>query len=339
MSSTPQKSLWRDVRRWLPGVFISIVAIFLILSLANMQDLGKAFQSIPAVNIGAAVLLSAISLLVRGNAWRILLEGKPSFRQSFFILNEGYLLNNLFPLRAGEIARAVFMGRAIRVSPFHVLSTIVIERAFDIGIAAALLLSTLPLALGMESFRPVGIATLVLVTAGFVVLFLMARYPDRVHAIALRLGGRWKLVKKYMIPQVDSLLDGLSALRSPRQFLLSLFWIALTWVFWVAVYYVMLLAIAPAAPLWWAMFVDSTLAAFAAIPSAPASVGIYEGSLIGALGLLGISASTALAYAIVMHVIQILLTGLFGLWGLAREQKSLSSIQADIRLEKTSLTE
>jgi len=53
------------------------------------------------------------------------------------------------------------MGKTINVSPF----TSCLDHyraAFDLIVAATLLLSTLPLALGVEWARPAGIATLVL---------------------------------------------------------------------------------------------------------------------------------------------------------------------------------
>jgi hypothetical protein len=65
------------------------------------------------------------------------------------------------------------------VSPLHVLSTIVIERAFDLAMAAILLLTTLPLALGMAWARPVAIITLVVVISGLIALYLVARNNER----------------------------------------------------------------------------------------------------------------------------------------------------------------
>ncbi|NMC79026.1 MAG: hypothetical protein GYA59_06675, partial [Chloroflexi bacterium] len=107
-----KKSLWRDVRRWLPGVLISVVALFALFRLASWQDLGMAFSTIQPLNLGVALCLTILSLGTRGLAWRVLLERKATLRQAFFVVNEGYLLNNLFPLRAGEFGRAVFMGKA-----------------------------------------------------------------------------------------------------------------------------------------------------------------------------------------------------------------------------------
>jgi glycosyltransferase 2 family protein len=329
-------SLWRDAKRWLPGVVISLVALFVVFRFVNWQELSAAWgTAAQPLNILAAVLLSILSVCVRAFLWKTLLKGRTSFINSFFIINIGYLLNNLFPLRAGEIGRAVFMGRSSGLGPFHVLSTIVLERAFDLMAAAILLLSTLPLAFGQDWMRPVATVTLLIVFSALVVLYLMARYSRWVHDLILRLGSRWPLVQRYLVPQVDALLDGLSALTSLRSFATALVWVALSWTLWQIIYYVMLVAIAPGAPFWWAIFMDAVLALGMAIPSAPAGLGVYEASVVAALSVLGISASTALAFAIVMHFLQFAITAVFGFWGLAREGKSLSSLWSEVNLNRT----
>lgn len=325
-----RKSLWRDARRWLPGVLISAVALFAVFRLASWQDLGLAFSTIRPANLGAALVLTLISLGTRALAWRVLLERKTTFRQAFFMVNEGYLLNNLFPLRAGEFGRAVFMGRATGLGSLHVLSTIVIERAFDMAMAAGLLLATLPLALGMAWARPVAVLTLALVVLGLAALYLMARYNQQVQAWLSQLGKRWPLVEKHLLPRLGSLLNGLRVLTRPSQFLQSLFWIAASWVLWIIIYYLMLLPIAPQARLWWAAFADSVLALGIAIPSAPGALGVFEAAMVGALTLLGVPASAALAYAIMMHFLQFTVTAILGFWGLAQERRSLSTLFAEI---------
>lgn len=334
MTLPKPRSIWQEARRWLPGVLISIVALFVLFRLANWQDLGLAFQSIRLWNLLIALVLTLASLVVRSAAWKALLADRPKLLDAFSIICQGYLLNNLFPLRLGEIGRAVFMGKKIEVSPFHVLSTIIIERAFDLGIAAILLLSTLPLAIGADWAQAVATVTLTLVGIGFAALFLMARFSEQVHNLMTRLGQRWQWFQRLVLPRIDSLLDGLVALKSIGQFLKVLFWIMLTWVIWVLIYYVMLLPVAPQAPLWWAAFADSILALGVAIPSAPAALGVYEASMVAALSILGISYSVALGYAILMHFIQFASTAVLGFWGLARERRSLSSIFNEVRMQE-----
>lgn len=341
MSISHRPSLWGEARRWLPGVVISLMALFLLFEFSNWNwaELVQSWTAFQWPFLVWVVSLTMISLLVKALLWRTLLEERTSIFQAFFIINIGYMLNNLFPLRAGEVGRAVFMGRAAKLSPFHVLSTIVIERAFDLVMAAVLVLATLPLALGQDQLRPAATITLVLVVSMLGVLFLMARYRSRVHEIAARLGRRWSPIQKWVIPQVDALLEGLQALTNPRRFLVVLFLEVLIWVLWVSIYYIGILAIAPAAPLWWAMFADGVLALGVAIPSAPAALGVYEASMVAALTILGVAYAPALAYAFLMHFIQFAITALFGFWGLAREGKSLGNLWSEIRMAKTSNVE
>ncbi len=341
MTVSQKPSLWRDARRWLPGVLISLVALFFLFQLSNWNwaDLVRSWAAFQWPTLVLILFLTILSLVVRAILWRTLLEERTTITRSFFIINMGYMLNNLFPLRMGEIGRAVFMGSATRLSPFHVLSTIVIERAFDLVMAAILVLSTLPLAFGQEWMRPVATLTLLVVVSMLAVLFLMARYRSRVHEIATRLGQRWQLVQKWVIPQVDALLEGLGALTSLKRFLTVLFWVVLNWALWVVIYYIGILAIAPAAPFWWAMFADSLLALGVAIPSAPAALGVYEATMVAALTILGVAYAPALAYAFLMHLIQFLITAIFGFWGLAREGKSLSNLWSEIRMAKTANVE
>ena len=326
--------LWRKTRRWLPGLLISIVALVVVIRLASWHELAVAFEAVRPINLAAAVALTLISLVTRALAWRVLLGNRTSIGKSFLVINEGYFLNNIFPLRAGEIGRALFMGKSSELGPFHVLSTIVIERAFDVAMAAGLMLSTLPLALGMTWARPVAIVTLILVILGFIALFLMARNNDKVKVVIQRLGKRWPLIQRVVIPRIDALLDGLGALTNPTQFLLALLWIALSWGLWVLLYYVMLLPIAPHAPIWWAAFGDAVLAMGIAIPSAPSGLGVFEAALVGAFVLLGVSPSAALAYAIMMHFLQFVQTGIIGFYGLTKEGRSLSSLLSDIRIKR-----
>ncbi len=341
MTVTTRASLWREARRWLPGAIISVIALVILLTLSkwNWADLIQSWRAFQWPTLAGIIGLNVFSLFVRAALWRTLLEERTTLSRSFFIINIGYMLNNLFPLRMGEIGRAVFMGGATRLSPFHVLSTIVIERAFDLVMAAILVLSTLPLALGQDWMRPVATVTLVMVVGMLAVLFLMARYHERVHQISIRLGQRWRLVQKYIIPQVDALLEGLQALTNPRRFLLVLFWVVFNWTIWILMYYVGIRSMVQNAPLWWAMFADSLLALGVAIPSAPAALGVYEASLVAALTILGVVYTSALAYAFLMHFIQFVITGIFGFWGLAREGKSLSNLWAEIRMTNNTKVE
>jgi len=324
--------LWRNTRRWLPGAIISLIALVTVFRLAHWEDLKLAFSTIQPLNLLAAVLISLVSLGTRGMAWRVLLRYRATFKKSFFIICEGYFLNYILPLRAGEIGRAVFMGQASGLSPFHVLSTIVIERAFDLAMASGLLLTTLPLVLGVTWARPVAILTMTLVIAGLFALYLVARNSQKVHGWVFRLGQRWPLVQKWVVPSLDSLLDGLGTLTRLDQFFLAVFWIVMSWVLWVSIYFVMLQPILPGFPFYRAMFMTGVLALGVAIPQAPGGLGIFEASVVATLAIFGVSPSAALAYALLMHFMQFVINSSFGFAELIRSRGSISNLFEQIQI-------
>jgi hypothetical protein len=63
-----------------------------------------------------------------------------------------------------------------------------------------------------------------------------------------------------------------------------------------------------------------------AAPSSPGALGVYEAVLVGALAVFGLEASATLAFALSMHMISYLLTGVIGGYGLYRDGESLSSL-------------
>jgi glycosyltransferase 2 family protein len=324
--NSSKNKFWKNASRWLPGVLISVVALFVVFRLSNWKDLGKAFLSVKPISFLFIVILTCIFLLFRAIAWRILLEKKVSIKQTFLTINIGYLLNNLFPLRAGEIGRALFLGQSSGLGMMRVLPTVVIERAFDLAFAAISLLITLPMALAMEWVRPVANTTLILVILGIGGLYLIARFDDKVHAWIIKVGKNWSLIDRYIIPQINSLLKGLSVLKNPKSFIASIFWIGCSWIIAYVVYFVVLVGMVPSAKFWWGIFTDAVLSMGIAIPSAPAALGVFEASLVGALAILGISNTSALAYAIIMHFMQFVTTGLIGFYALAREGKSIGKL-------------
>jgi len=315
-----------------PGAIISLIALVTVFRLASWNDLKLAFTTIQPVYLAIAVVISVVSLGTRGMAWRVLLKYRATFKQSFFIICEGYFLNYILPLRAGEIGRAVFMGQTSGLGPFHVLSTIVIERSFDLAMASGLLLTTLPLVLGVSWARPVAIFTMALVIAGLFMLYLMARNSQKVHGWVSRLGQRWPLVQKWVVPSLDSLLDGLGTLTQLSQFLLVVFWIFLSWVLWVSIYYVMLQPVLPGFPFYRAMFLTGVLALGLAIPQAPGGLGVFEASVVGTLAIFGVSPSVALAYALMMHFMQFVIDGIFGFIELVRSRNSISNLFEQIQI-------
>ena len=317
---------WKKISRWLPGLLLSLVAAVILIFVTDWQEFGQAFQQIRLGSLLLACGLTIVFLVIRAAAWRELLDGKAKFWQAFRIVNEGYLLNNILIHRAGEFARAIFMGQASGLGFSRALSSIVLERVFDLIFAAGIFLLCLPLVVGAEWAQTAGFATLALVLIGLIVLFVMARKREKVESWLRKLQVNGKLWNKFIKPQLSNLLDGLAVLNRPRRFLSGAGLILLSWLVAFGYHFVLLRALVPNAPFWWAVFTDTSLAMGIALPSAPAALGVYEGAIVGALALLGVASSTGLAFAITLHAMQFVITAILGLIGLAQDGRNLTQL-------------
>ena len=71
------------------------------------------------------------------------------------------------------------------------------------------------------------------------------------------------------------------------------------------------------------LFVSGVIAFGAAIPSSPGAIGVFELSAKAGLLVFGYPSEAALSFAIVTHILQLTITGIFGGWGLAREGRTI----------------
>jgi uncharacterized protein (TIRG00374 family) len=328
-----------DIKRWIPGLIISALAIFVLFQLVSWEDLDQAFSTIHLVFLLPGIALVLLWLYLRAAALKVILGGKPTVWQAFRAINIGYLLNNILPLRAGELGKAVVLGRSTGTGTSYILSGIVIERAFDLIYAAGLLLLALPFVLEMDWTRPVAIGVLVIVVLGIAALYMASKNYKRIQSWMENLGNRVAWVRKFILPQMNSFFKGLQTLTDFRRFLLSLMMIGSSWLVAVILYYVMLFSITPDPNIWWGVFINSILAMGIALPSAPAALGVFEASLVAGLGVLGITYSYALAYAVMMHFLQFAITGILGSFSLAREKQSITDLLSANREKKADVSE
>lgn len=311
------------------GLAVSILAFFAVLKFVNLEDLKIALATVSWKFIVIIVLLDILGLFVRGKAWQTILGNKISLINSFFGVSEGYFLNNILPFRGGEIGRSFFVGRSSGLGTFYTLSSIVIERAFDIAFAALLIILTLPFLTGLDWVKPIAFIALAVIISGMAGLFLLTRYKEKVITWISKHEKKSRIYS-FVIPKARNLIEGFSTIRKPSQFFLSLFWMAACWTVWSVIYHFSMVQVVPGSPLWTGAFIAAVLALGVAIPSAPAALGVFEAAFTGAVVLIGGSASTGFAYGLTLHLIQFVLVGIIGIWGLYRDGTSLSAFIGEV---------
>jgi uncharacterized protein (TIRG00374 family) len=320
----------RDILRALPGILVSLIALALLFSLIDWQEFGEALQQADYRYLLIALPIYLLSYITRARAWQIVLLNEASLKKVFLIQQVGYMLNNLLPLRVGEFGRAYLLGRT-GLGFWRVFSTILVERAFDMLFAVGLLLGTLPFVIEVQGAHQIAWVIGVVVIMGLTIFYLLARNQKKVLTGFGKLEKRWPRLVEFGRERLSSFLMGLSALAEPVHFLGAFTWMGISWFLAIFVQYFVMKAYVPDAQVLWAAFALGVAALGVALPSSPGAIGIYEGSFVAALAVVGVSHAPALAYALTTHVMYYLVTGIFGSYALVKEDESLTNLFRTIR--------
>jgi uncharacterized protein (TIRG00374 family) len=213
----------------------------------------------------------------------------------------------------------------------EILPTIVIERVVDLGFSVMILLTALPYVVGAQGTQRIGIIVGIVVLAGFLVLYSLARYNQWALDLFHKLSGRWPALQKFGGSFLESFFAGLGALTDGWLFVRFLFWMALNYAVAIVSYYLIVRAFFPQAQVFWGMFGLGGAALGGAIPSLPGGVGTFEGGFGGAIALLTGDESTALAVALTGRLYNYINSIVIGGIGLLREGQTLSGIYEQLR--------
>lgn len=311
------------VLRWLVPLTISGLAIWLVLREIDFSVFVIHLGKIRWQTLLLATLIYFISFGLRAFCWYILLRRKVPYRDAFFTMGVGYLLNNVFPFRLGEIGRALMLNDSERTTPLEVFSSVIVERIFDVFLAALFILSVLPRILSGGFDQRLIVAAFILAVIGLVVLFTLAKFRHQVAKWLSQWGQRSNFIKTWVEPKVAHALEGFAVLTDLKAFLLAFGSLALSWSLAFGKNYIIFRDLYTEPPFWWLVFVLSAGAFGAALPSAPAGLGVYEGVVVAAFALLGVGIEVAFTHAIVTHAMVFLYASLIGLIGLRLRGEAL----------------
>lgn len=317
---------WRDWRVLL-GIAITVVAFWYAVRGIPIADVVAAMKHADlVVLLGLSIPAYLGSVYLRALRWRHLTN--PVAQISSGLLGRGvaigFMVNNLVPLRIGEVVRAWYVAREAGVSSSSVFGTVVLERVIDV-------VAVLFIAFGSLAFVTAGSAessflsrgAILLLPAGVVplaALILLRVAPERVIRIAqvfLRplpseFGDR-------VVGMLRSFAQGLGALSGGAH----LFWIAFHSVLiWVVLSVIPVLAGllafdvelgSPARLLIASYIALAAVGVAVAIPSAPGFFGTYQLAFKTVLEQFGVDSATALALGLVVWFIFWLTLTILGL--------------------------
>ncbi len=314
------------------GIAVSVVAMVLALRKIDPREVAGAFAQANYLYLVPALAAMLLYLLARAVRWRILLGPQVSLARCFWIGNIGYLVSNVFPLRLGDPARAVIVGRDGSVSIAAALSTVVVERVLDMLMVVMLLAGVVPFMSGAGDAITSGIVAGAAALAALAVLLLFAFRPDwGRRLVRWALGFIPRIDRERWAHALDGLFDGLAPLRSGRRGLALLAWSVAAWACVVGYYWALLRAFLPQPPALAALFTVSAIGLGMAVPSTPGAMGLFHAIARYALTIpFGVPDDEAVSIAFASHIFQYIVILILGLVGLGREGLSLTRLRADV---------
>ena len=316
--------------QWLVGLAVSLAALLLAFRGVHAGEMLAALREANYFYVALAVVFNLLGLYARALSWRIILGHKVPYLRVFAALNEGYLLNNVLPFRLGEVGRAYLVSRGQALRTTQALSSVLVERVIDLCMIMGLLGAFLPLVAGLEWARQAAVLWVLITALALGGLFVLARSREMLLRIFRWGAGRLpRLNLQRWEPRLGAFIDGMGALRDGRRFAAAALCSGTAWLMAGAGNSVLLLAlpIHVNVPFFVVGFFALVVCGLgASLPSAPASAGVFELSVVAALSVFQVNSSLALSYALAYHLVLFGLTGVLGALALAREGESLTHL-------------
>lgn len=326
MIQSPTMKKWQF---WL-GVIISILFIWLALRGLQLDEFWSAVQKANYWWLLPGIGVYFVGVWVRAWRWHYLLKPikKIPTKTMFPITTIGYMGNNIYPARAGEVLRAVILKRKEGVSVSASLATIIVERIFDGVVMLAFVFVNLPELAKLTSasgfvgnIQQVAVIGTGLFLGALVVFLLAAMFPHATAKIGLWFIHRLtpKRLHERIIGLMNKFLDGLASLRSPWNVLMVFFTSVIIWLLETGKYWFVMHAFDFTVSFFALMLMNGIVNLATTIPSAPGYIGTFDAPGIAVLTAYGVDQATAAGYTLTLHVALWLPITLLGAYFLAKE--------------------
>jgi glycosyltransferase 2 family protein len=292
-------------------LLISGTLLYFALRGLRLDEVWGAMQDAQYLWLLPGVAVYFVGVWVRSWRWHYLLRPlkRVPTRVMFPIVTIGYMGNNIYPARAGEILRAIVLKRREEIPVSASLATIIIERIFDgVVMLAFVFLNLNELArLTQDSGFLGNIQDLALIGAaaflGALLIFMLAAmFPSTtqkwIERILSLLPEKWS---GRVQPVVERFLTGLEALRSPRDAVMVLLTSTLIWLLETGKYWFVMHAFPFEVNFFALMLMNGIVNLATTIPSAPGYIGTFDAPGIALLKAYNVPGAIAAGYTLVLH--------------------------------------
>lgn len=296
---------------WL-GVVISLFFLYMALRGLRLGDLVDVISQANYWWLLPGIAVYFVAVWARAWRWHYLLKPIKEIPTPtlFPITVIGYLGNNIYPARAGELLRSVVLKKDQQVPISASLATIIVERIFDGVVMLAFVfvnlseLAKLTTSSGfVGNIQQVAIWGTTLFMGALVFFLLAAMFPERSLQLVTSLSRRilpdgWHIK---LVGLAERFLGGLAALRSPKAILMVFLTSIVIWLLETLKYWFVMHAFPFEVSFFTLMLMNGIVNLATTIPSAPGYVGTFDAPGIAVLTAYGVPAAIAAGYTLVLH--------------------------------------
>jgi uncharacterized protein (TIRG00374 family) len=286
------------------GFVLSAVLAIYFLRRVDLRELGPTLASVNPWILSACFLTKGTVFSLGALRSKVFLRPlrRYRFRECFTAILAGYVTNNIFPFRLGELVRIDLLARAGEISRGSTVAVVALERLLDLISFLILFALVVPLlAIDLSGDRRLAWLLGAIVGALLAVAWITAnpsRFPGVVVFFSRPFSPR---LQAWLFQKSQRFVDGLSALRSSRAVVEALaltFAIRLVGMLTIQCW---LWAFGIELPLYAPLIVMVFLSIGTMVPSSPGFIGTFHVAVAYALELLGVDPSTAASVAIAGH--------------------------------------
>jgi uncharacterized protein (TIRG00374 family) len=302
------------MKRWhfWVGLLISVLFLFIALRGLQIADVWDGIKSAGFIWLFPGIIIYFIAVWIRAFRWHLFLRPIKIIpvNEIFPIVTIGYMGNNIYPARAGEILRAVVLKHQHKVPVSASLATIIIERIIDGVIMLGFIIlnlseiTTLPGAGEFaETIRSVALWGSIIFIGALSFFLLAAVFPERAKNILFLMIR--KAIPKNWRGKAQSIshrfIIGLRSLSSPIDVIIIFFVSIVIWLLETGFYWFIMLAFPFKVSFLTLMLMNGVLNLFTAIPSTPGYVGTFDAPGIAMLTAFGVNPEISASYTLLLH--------------------------------------
>jgi uncharacterized membrane protein YbhN (UPF0104 family) len=299
-----------------PGLLISAFFLWFTFRSFKLVDLEKIRLVAPVWAIGLVVGTCA-SYWLRSYRWyRMMRSAGSKLSVCFRVLLTSLAANNILPLRIGDVMRIFTYAPDLGASPSVILSTVILEKLFDILTLVLLLVVTAHTGNGLPLKTKVLVRLLLLISGGgLIVMVAGARALVRpIQALFRKLPAKLGKIEHWLLLALDAIRQ-IGFVGMIWIFLLSLIIWSSEGLLYLSAMKMVGLRTMTGAPLdWGAPLQTVSLANFAfLVPSAPGGIGTFEWASQNALKIHNVAPVSAGLFGLLIHVwLLVTITGVGG---------------------------